>query len=434
MSDEPVAPGDLLDDPDDQEVDDDFLYHLFQGGELLQAGRIPDARDQLEKAFALKPKNARGQNLLGLVYFKLGMFGRSVQIYRGLVERFPGDVTLRVNLAMVYFKAGQLKEAEAELQEALQRSPDHEKAHRYLGLVLVRKGEREQARQHFAKAGVRDLERFLASPPEDQARSPAQGGPGPGAQPGVAEAAAQGFRELEEKDLPFSGIERSAQRAPEPALGTNGVESWRAEKHGPLGWADAQPRAASDEVFRISSDGLLLAQVSGRLFCRLDKLLWIEGDASFGVVNKRFAGEVTRHPFDAGVRAMVVVEGQGTLAFPAGPDEYQLVRHDQGAGYFVEERVHAFSDTTAWENGRLPVGSGNDLAIFHLFGAAQLALRCQGKVIRRRLEGSGRFLLATSKLVGWTGNLVPRLVAAVPPLPEGWWIELQGAGDIFHLA
>src|SRR5712692_7131952 len=89
----------------------EFLQLLCRGGELLAAGKVVEAKDQLEKAFNLQPENEEGKNLLGLTYFKLGLYERAAQLYENLVQENPADPTLRVNLGLVYLKTNELSRA-----------------------------------------------------------------------------------------------------------------------------------------------------------------------------------------------------------------------------------------------------------------------------------------------------------------------------------
>src|SRR3954465_2015884 len=93
------------------QVDEEFLHQLYRGGELLAAGKVIEAKDYLEKAFKLQPKNEKGQTLLGRTSFKPGLFDRAAEIYETLVRDNPVDATLRVNLGLVYLKTNQLQRA-----------------------------------------------------------------------------------------------------------------------------------------------------------------------------------------------------------------------------------------------------------------------------------------------------------------------------------
>jgi len=139
--------------PEPTPVDDEFLDLLYRGGELLAAGKVIEAKDFLERAYKLQPKHEKAQNLLGLTYFKLGLFDRAAELYEQLVRDNPVDATLRVNLGLVYLKTNALQRAVREFEVAVDLSPEHQKAHNYLGLALAQQGEYGRAREHFLLAG-----------------------------------------------------------------------------------------------------------------------------------------------------------------------------------------------------------------------------------------------------------------------------------------
>ncbi len=126
---------------------------LYKGGELLASGKIVEAREHLEKAHGLAPKNEKAQNLLGLAYFKLGLFDQASAVYEGLVNENPTDATLRVNLGLVYLKTNNLERCIKEFETATDLEPTHKKAHNYLGLALAQQGAYVKAKEHFELAG-----------------------------------------------------------------------------------------------------------------------------------------------------------------------------------------------------------------------------------------------------------------------------------------
>ena len=148
--------------PAESEEGEGFLPLLYQGGELLAAGNVSEAKDYLEKALSLQPDNERGKNLLGLTYFKLGHFERAAQLYEGLVQENPADPTLRVNLGLVYLKTNELSRAIHEFTTATDLAPDHNKAHNYLGLALAQSGQYGKAREHFLLAGSEAMAEKMA--------------------------------------------------------------------------------------------------------------------------------------------------------------------------------------------------------------------------------------------------------------------------------
>jgi len=156
---------------------EDVFQLLYRGGELLAAGNVTEAKDYLEKALCLEPENERGKNLLGLTYFKLGLLDRAAQLYEGLVQANPADPTLRVNLGLVYLKTNALSRAIHEFATATDLSPDHHKAHNYLGLALAQAGQYEKARQHFLIAGSPAMAEKMAEALGTQAVTAADGAP-----------------------------------------------------------------------------------------------------------------------------------------------------------------------------------------------------------------------------------------------------------------
>jgi uncharacterized protein (AIM24 family) len=142
--------------------EEEFLGALYKGGELLAAGKIVEARSHLEKAHFLSPKNEKAQNLLGLTYFKLGLFDQASDIYEKLVNENPADPTLRVNLGLVYLKTNNLPRCIKEFETATDLDPDHKKAHNYLGLALAQAGDYAKAREHFVLAGSEQMAEKMA--------------------------------------------------------------------------------------------------------------------------------------------------------------------------------------------------------------------------------------------------------------------------------
>lgn len=212
----PTASTTDLDAVLDATREDDVLFYLHRGADLLQKRRPEEARAALERAHQLSPDNPKVENLLGLVYFKLGLLEAARSVYDQMVERFPKEPPLYVNLGLVLLRQGRLLEAERALMRAIALSPDHTRAHCYLGLVLYRRGELEKARDHFLRARAEDFARKVEekiaraddpSSPAEQLRAVAEGG----------------FRDLQGTDMPFKGF---AHPGDEPLL--RDEEAWQA--------------------------------------------------------------------------------------------------------------------------------------------------------------------------------------------------------------
>ncbi len=133
--------------------DEEFYYLLTEGSELLQAGRVEEARRQFERALEMNPSHEQALNLLGLALFRLNHLDRARQIFADLVHNSPIEPSLRLNLAMVHLKTGKLDDAAAELEHVLELNPDHPRATSYMGLVLERQGDLDRAAAFYERAG-----------------------------------------------------------------------------------------------------------------------------------------------------------------------------------------------------------------------------------------------------------------------------------------
>jgi hypothetical protein len=192
---------------------EDFLYHLARGSELLQDNRVLEAKEALELALTMQPADAKGQDLLGAVYFRLGLYPRAIQIYEGLEGQFPGDVCIKVNLALCYLKTGQPEPARRVLRDVVHINPEHKRAWGYLGLALQKLGELEQAQIAFERGGrptmarkVTEFRRSLAPAPDSSPPELSQG---------VRDAADAAFSELDTGGLRFALAEAAASPAGE---------------------------------------------------------------------------------------------------------------------------------------------------------------------------------------------------------------------------
>lgn len=189
--------------PGDEESNDDFLFYLYRGSELLQDDRAHEAKEELERALRLQPHDTKGQDLLAVVYFKLGHFERAIAIYEQLRRKNPRDTALLLNLSLCYLKTGQPSLARRHLEALLAVIPSHARAWGYLGLACERIGDLGQAQRAFERGGHEQMARRVA---DKRASIPAAELPhdertalaGP-----VADVVAAAFEELDAGELSF---------------------------------------------------------------------------------------------------------------------------------------------------------------------------------------------------------------------------------------
>ncbi len=184
-------------------VQEDFLFHLYRGSELLQENRVLEAKEELEFALTVQPLDAKGQDLLGTVYFRLGLYPRAIQIYEALEPQFPRDTSIKINLALAYLKTGQAEPARRVLNAAVSLQPEHKRAWGYLGLALQKLGEFEQAQAAFERGGHALMARRVLEK-RRQSLVPGVLEPPQVMDVGVREMAEAAFSELDAGDLRFS--------------------------------------------------------------------------------------------------------------------------------------------------------------------------------------------------------------------------------------
>jgi uncharacterized protein (AIM24 family) len=432
-------------------VIDDFQTRLARGSSLLGAGDAGAARAELLAALSLQPQDPGVRGLLAQAEFRLGEYETAARIYDGLVQDHPTDPALHVNLGLVHLKAGRLDEAIRAFRDACDLAPDHRKARSYLGLALARRGDPAAAREEFLRAGeeamARRMERLLEAvdAPADEPQ-PAMVGPRPdGEAEELAEVAAGGLARLEIDEQPFAPAPESEAEEGWQVAGPPPTEPLPPGSPGLLPPPLARIPALStfldlarlplppDGPFATGSFGAAI-EVRGGIFTRLDGVYAARGELHFEPVRKRFRGRELETPFGEGERQVFRAAGRGSLLVspedPAGGTRtLTAVRLSQEEALFCEGPVFAFDESLDHENGRIS-GTPADLALVRLRGTGHVLLATARRI--RTLSVAGEPLrVPAGRLVGWVGNLVPRL------LPfggagggAGLGVELAGEGDV----
>jgi hypothetical protein len=181
---------------------EDFLFHLYRGSELLQENRVLEAKEELEFALTVQPRDPKGQDLLGAVYFRLGLYPRAIQIYENLEAQFPRDASIKINLALCYLKTGQPEPARRVLQDTVRLNPSHKRAWGYLGLALRKLGDLDAAQIAFERGGHPMMAKRLHE--NRRASMPVPSEPPPEIDEGVRSVAETAFSELDSGELRFS--------------------------------------------------------------------------------------------------------------------------------------------------------------------------------------------------------------------------------------
>ena len=388
---------------------EEFLFHMYRGAELLDQNRVHEAKEEIEGALRLQPSDPKGQDLMAVSYFRMGMYPRAIVLYEDLVARFPDHLTPRVNLSLCYLKTGQPDRALEHLQLVVEKDPRHERAWAYLGLVHQRRNDYDNARVCFERAGNKRMVRRMIDL--------ATGDP----QAVLRLAAAEAFHELDMGELEFS----IASDDPAADHGT-----WESPEHAP---PQAQPTPARNLLPPLSFEQRVTPSGTGfvvradqGLAVRLDRVVAFAGksptvDAS--ALPRRSRGRIQDLPVGSAARPLMIVSE--ATGFVLEPSEGRVLRELTLQDDIVcvrEDLLVALDLSLDYENGRLPSGACDSIGMVRLRGSG-LAIADFPR--QHRAMGVEASVLARCRSVlGWTGRLVPRIA-------DGEFVAFSGEGSLW---
>jgi uncharacterized protein (AIM24 family) len=183
------------------------------------------------------------------------------------------------------------------------------------------------------------------------------------------------------------------------------------------------------ETFSVQGDTLVVT-IKGAALCRVDGLFAQKGALQLSPEMKRFRGKATDKPFGDGASQMRRVAGDGLLLFRAVGRRFTALDLGGESGYFREEAVFGLEDGIGFENGRVPSRLSAELNLVHLKGKGRFLVVSRGEPVTVDVTADQPVLVPLAALVGWTGNLTPRL-ATLSGAAEGEGlvgVELSGEG------
>jgi tetratricopeptide (TPR) repeat protein len=390
-------------------LDEEFLFHLNRGSELLSRGDAEGARTALERARERRPKDAKVLGLLGQAFYRLSRFDDAGAVWQKLVDDNPVEPAARVNLGLARLKAKRYPDALKQLEIALDLNPEHRKAMGYLGLAFLESGDAGRARGWFEKAGsdhmVARCDEVLAGRAVAAAPEPIPEGP------------------AEPVEVP-EPLQTSAPDPAEPgraAPAARELSSFAAER---------LVRPPPGRTFSMSGEVLAVA-VRGELRVRLDGIFASRGAVAFAAEMKRFRGRATERPFGEGETRMHRASGSGTLLFRGAGRRFTALELGGEAAYFREDALFGFEDALAFENGRVP-STAAELNLVHLRGTGTLLLATAGEPVALDVALDAPVRVAVRALVGWVGTLTPRISAPAdePDDASPVMVELTGEGRV----
>ncbi|HYQ27112.1 MAG TPA: tetratricopeptide repeat protein [Polyangiaceae bacterium] len=447
---------------------EDFLFHLYRGSELLQDNCVSEAKEELELALRVQPQDIEGQGLLGVVYFRLGLYPRAQEIYRDIIRVRPEEVSPRVNLALCYLKTGQSQLARECLEEVTARVPDHVRAWGYLGLVHERLADFEKARSAFERAGQPHLVRRMAQLIEQTAQVRESDPP---ERAEVRAAAADAVQELESDEPGFS------RASAEPGTGTSmRAGRWRAVEPGeelptaprarrsslPGRFGPAVP--AIPEPVELSRSSLLPDVGSGAppsiraqavgpepvvAPSRRSALIevtatWaVRGDAVRGLIAhgaaftntpllRRMRGRDLNEPLGGPGSPWALLSGVGQILVGAAPERELSALELNGAYVYVREScLVGYAGSAQHENGRLPSGGGEPVSMVQISGRGTVLIESRKPPRVLEVTENQKLAVRADDVVGWIGRLLGHpLDLESAPLKAPGFVAFSGSGSV----
>lgn len=443
---------------------EDFLFHLYRGSELLQDNRVGEAKEELEQALQLQPRDPKGQDLLAVVYFRLGMYPRAIQIYELLLKDNPNEPALLVNLALCYLKTGQSIQARTALEDLVRFAPEHRRGWGYLGLCYERIGELEKAEQAFERAGHAQMAKRVADrrtssgPRTDPDPVP------PAEAAHIRRAAAAAFQELDAGELSFALAEPTARRSesgtwraveigeavkthsqppPPPQAQTISVpthqesrdrDPMRAPRQLSHSLRDGRIHTPPNEEVGMHTCGLVVVHGTGdgeTFAARLEALRSYSGSLATRMLERQ-SRTPSHEPFGGIGSPLLRLTVGGTVLFGPRPGHRLVPFKLQNEQVFLrEDVVLGFELALTYENGKLPFAEGEALQIVQLKGSGTVVIELLDPWVTLEATADRSVTVRRESLIGWIGRLVPRtLPPNEAPAAQRGLVALVGEGTV----
>jgi uncharacterized protein (AIM24 family) len=454
---------------------EDFLFHLYRGSEMLQDNRVHDAKAELEQALSLQPSDPKGQDLLGIVYFRLGLYPRAISIYEQLIRLHPDAIEPRINLALSYLKTGQPAQARFELEKVVEQSPGHSRAWGYLGLAFQRLGDYERASYAFQAGGHDGMARRLIEMAASGGALSIRPEPPAPAKAELRRAAGEALAEID-GEAPFRPAEGDrgeavSGRGPtlsgtwsailsRPPLMPSIAPSWEGAPSAappasaaapsvgprslrPLASAPRSPAEIAQSALllfprdlpvSLHASGLVLVQVASGFATRLEavrSMMLAPGQQS-QALSRRARGRILDEPLGGPASPICELSGKVELVLgPAIGKRLAAIALSEDPMYLREDMLTAFEPSVAWENGRLPVGDGDALPMVQLRGPGSIVASLPEHVASLEIVEGRSTAVRAAAVLGWVGRVVPRaLVASEAPGGVRGLVAFAGEGMV----
>jgi uncharacterized protein (AIM24 family) len=170
-----------------------------------------------------------------------------------------------------------------------------------------------------------------------------------------------------------------------------------------------------DHAVALHASGLVLVQAQTGFATRLDavrSLAYAVGWKS-APLTRRSRGRGLEEPLGGTASPLVEITGRGELVLGPSPGHRLLpLALEDELIYVREEALVGFELGVSYENGRLPVGDGEAIAMVQLRGTGAIVVSMGEKAACIEVAEGRSASLRANRVLGWIGRVVPR---GLPP-------------------
>ena len=132
---------------------DDFA----QAATLAQQGRLAEARTATLEALQKHPSSVEGYNLLGIIETNQHDYPAALESFKKALKIAPDSVKTYNNLGSAYVSVKDLHSAEKAFRVGLRLNPANQDGNYNLGVLLMMKGNANEAIPHFEKVSTQNV-------------------------------------------------------------------------------------------------------------------------------------------------------------------------------------------------------------------------------------------------------------------------------------
>lgn len=340
------------------------------------------AKEELEKVLEEEPENQVALNMLAMVYFKLKEYKKSLEFWDKLLSENMNVPSLHTNIGLCYFKIEEYQKALEHFEKSLELNPNPTVLN-YKGLTLSKMGDFRGAMETFLKVGAKKMAEEMRKKLEEEGK------------PVIEEEMVEEISEMKEV--------RRRMKFPE------------------------------GEGF-YHEEGILVIRVEKNPFySRLQNLICLMGDLSLKPIKKRFKGSETKSFFKSKDFMLFEISGNGNLFMGIKRENLYPLKIDNENCYINEDFIIGFTSGLVWENGRIIAPSGEVMNMSSFTGSGHILMEVFPDVKTIELKENSVVEISFSKLVGWTGKILPEEIRRMNAGEEEsiLLISLKGNGEIF---